>query len=347
MAASISRPAPIWGTPRWWRQRWARWMDGRTPARDQIELHQRNVYILPSKGGWGYAMVTLVLLLAAINEQLNLAYALAFLLGGVGLSAMWSTHMNLRDLSMTLGPATPVHAGQDLLLDIRLASTRARPHLGLWLGPDDDWREATAVAAEAGPGCAGGAAVAIGTRRRGWMPLPRLRVQTLYPLGLFRAWGIWRPERRVMVWPQAEPSAPDFDLAGPSLQEEGADGEPNRSEVDLLRPWRPGDALKSVVWKKSAVRLMNDQPPISREPPPTHPRSLWIDWTHAHGLDDEARLSRLTAWLLRAEEGRLSSTADPQAPYGLRVPGIAIAPDRGPVHLARCLDVLALWGTAA
>jgi len=59
------------------RQRWSDWWEARLPRQDQMRLTQRNLYILPTRAGWGFAAVVSVLLLAAINEQINLGYALA------------------------------------------------------------------------------------------------------------------------------------------------------------------------------------------------------------------------------------------------------------------------------
>jgi len=53
-------------------------------------------------------------------------------------------------------------------------------------------------------------------------------------------------------------------------------------------------------------------------------------------LDEEARLSQLARWVVDAEaHGEL---------YGLIIPGVTFAPDRGPEHRHRCLAALALFG---
>ena len=54
----------------------------RAPTRQL--LTQRNVYILPTRAGWMFALTLLVLLVASINYQLNLGYVLTFLLAGSG-----------------------------------------------------------------------------------------------------------------------------------------------------------------------------------------------------------------------------------------------------------------------
>jgi hypothetical protein len=62
----------------------------------------------------GLRRTLLVMLLAAINYQLNLGYALTFLLAGAGLVSMHLTHGNLRGLTLrTCTPTVPpVFAGE-------------------------------------------------------------------------------------------------------------------------------------------------------------------------------------------------------------------------------------------
>ena len=66
---------------------------------------------------------------------------------------------------------------------------------------------------------------------------------------------------------------------------------------------------------------------------------LWLDWQLLPDeLDLEHHLSRLAGWVIAAEESG--------APYGLRMPGIDIAPSRGDAHRAACLQALALFRMA-
>src|SRR5690606_41023269 len=53
------------------------------------------------------------------------------------------------------------------------------------------------------------ARVSFVPERRGLHELPTLSVETRFPLGLFRAWSIWRPASRALVCPRpAQPAAP-------------------------------------------------------------------------------------------------------------------------------------------
>src|SRR5690606_3918739 len=69
---------------------------------DQLTLTQGNVYILPSRAGWAMLATLIVLLIAAINYQLNLGYLLTFLLAGSAAASMVLGHGNLRGLQLSL-----------------------------------------------------------------------------------------------------------------------------------------------------------------------------------------------------------------------------------------------------
>jgi uncharacterized protein (DUF58 family) len=63
---------------------------------------------------------------------------------------------------------------------------------------------------------------------------------------------------------------------------------------------------------------------------------LWLDAKLLPaGLGLEQRLSRLAGWVLAADRAG--------AHYGLRLPGVEIAPGRGDAHRSTCLQALALY----
>ncbi|MBY0367124.1 MAG: DUF58 domain-containing protein, partial [Burkholderiaceae bacterium] len=100
-----------------------------------------------------------------------------------------------------------------------------------------------------------------------------------------------------------------------------------------VRSYRRGDSLRQILWRKSALALDQGLAPWVRETEAPLAHDLWLDWRDTAGRDVEARLSRLTAWVLAAE--RLGQ------PYGLRLPGRELAPSLGPAHRQACLQALA------
>lgn len=344
-------PLPGATQANWLRQRWFSWLESKLPRRDQLTLNHRNLYILPSRAGWSFGAVFLVLLLASINEQINLGYALAFLLGGTSMAALYQTHGNLHGVSLRLLTMRSVHAGQVLRVGLTLSNEhRVLGRFGLQITAGPKAPEGTTEGPgspqdiELMPGSDCTVEVDVATTIRGWLTLPRITIETRYPLGLFRAWAYWRPQSKVLIWPALEAHAPELPLHHTAHDTEHSN-RPRVTSNDMpegLRDYRRGDPLRWIAWKKSSHALASGSGLISREPAQGSTPDLWLDFEQSpgmQGLNGEERLSRLAAWLIQAEQH-----ASAQGPrYGLRLPGTSIACAAGNQHLRHCLDTLATW----
>ncbi len=315
------------------RGRFRRWWLARHPVTDTWTLNQHNIYILPTRGGWAFGLTLLVMLVSSINYQLNLGYVLTFLLAGSGLVSIHLTHGTLRGLTLRLRPATPVFAGEPVLLEVVMSNPGGARHgIGLrFQERPHDPRDAWCDVPEQGQASA---SLSMVPATRGWHAVPSLLVETRFPFGLFRAWTHWRPASPVLAYPRPEQPAPPLPLAhsapGGAPQVRQGQG----SELDGVRAWRRGDGLRQVVWKKAA----RSGQLVSRETTAESSRELWLDWQATQGVHPagaEDRLSRLAAWVLAAERQGLV--------YGLRLPGQQFTPDRGDAHQRRLLRELALW----
>lgn len=314
--------------------RWQAFMDGRSPPKERLTLTHRNLYIVPSRAGWTFALVSLILLLAAINEQLNLGHALAFLLGGVGLSTMARSHGNLQGLQLTLRTSERVHAGQAMSLHVVVSGGNGQSACGLQLSTPDGptvWAEVPQ----------GGEALALlpwSCPNRGEHALPRLQILSRYPLGLFTVWGHWRPAQTVLVWPAPERPCPPWPW-GQAAGEHTPLPTSASEAPDELREWQRGDSLRQVAWKKSALTMFNGGSPVVRVGQQQAARQCLLSWEDTQGLPPEARLSRLAAWLIEAE----AQAERTGLSYGLTLPGQRIEAALGQAHLQHCLDALARW----
>jgi len=316
------------------RQRWQKWLDARHPRADVHTMGQNNIYIVPSRPGLFFCLTIGVLLIGSINDQLSLGYMLSFLLAGAGLASMQATHGNLRGLSLDLQPPQPVFAGQEVQLEIRLHNAgRARFGLGFRVSGTPEAAIAWVDAPEKGHAVV---SLRYAAPARGLHELPELQIITRFPLGLFRAWSLWRPASRLWVYPRPESPAPAF-----APQQAGPEGEHAASvqlhkglEFEGVRPYRRGDTLRQVIWKKAALALETNQALPVRETHAPASRQLWLDLQDTRGALEE-RLSRLSAWVLEADRM--------QSPYGLRLATRKIEPELGAQHRRACLEQLALW----
>ena len=318
------------------RRRFDRWWQARLPLNDTLLLTQRNVYIVPTRSGWMLALTLIVLLVASINYQLNLGYLLTFLLAGSAVVGMHICHANLRGLTLHLKAPEPHFLGTSAAFELQLSSERKAPRYGIGLsvhaagGAAHHWAW-TDVPAQG----QATVQVALTPKRRGLHPVPTLTAETRYPLGTFRVWTYWRPAAQVLVYPAPEIPAPPLPPGEPLTSGTGSASSRGIGEFDGVRAYRRGDPLKLVVWKKAAKSLAaGTDDLVSRDTQQTRQHALWLDLAHAGLPDPEARIARLTAWVLQADQLGLD--------YGLRLHGREIAPDAGDSHRRRCLEALAL-----
>ncbi len=171
---------------RWqqWRARWQRrWLDRRIPPARQITLGTRSLFILPTRMGLLYLLVLLAIYLLGTNYQNNLVLLLAYCLGSLFMAAMWLTHRNLLGLELLGGPLVLGEAGSQLPIRILVQSPRPVQALHFSLNEGTLWlAQADAVASSV--------ILPVSGSRRGPLHLGRLRVESRYPLGLFRCWSL-------------------------------------------------------------------------------------------------------------------------------------------------------------
>ena len=333
--AAPPRPAARWGfRPRkGLRQRLLHWWQARLPLSDTLLLTQRNVYILPTGPGWMLALTLLVLLVASINFQLNLGYLLTFLLAGCAVAGMHVCHATLRGLTLNLQPPQPQFLGHSAALEVQLASTRKSPRHAVELAVQGSGQWAvTDVPAQGSARLQ----VAFAPPQRGLQRVPVLSAQTYFPLGTFRVWTVWRPAAQVLVYPAPEVPPPPLPPALAAAGQHSGAPEAQAGEYDGVRAYRRGDPLQRVVWKKAAQALSaGSDALVSRDTQPANARhTLWLAHDHTGLQDPEARLSRLTAWVLLADRLGLE--------YGLRLPAATVVPGSGSAQRLRCLEALAL-----
>ena len=317
---------PVAAVNHWFSQRMQRWIAARRPAVTQIRLDRRNIFILPTGPGLLFLAASTLIFITAINYILSMAFGLAFLMVSVFLLSILYTFRNLQHLSLRRLPAEPVFAGQEAAFVVLLQRDGERAHEMLELAfPGQRVSHANLLDnAEAR------VPLYLPAPQRGVLKAPRLRVQTRFPLGLWRAWSYVDLSLQCIVFPTpvAGPLAGHVNASASGKSETTVAG---TEDFHGLRQYQPGDSLKQVAWKSYArgqglqVKLFVDHADDR----------LMLDWAMFPGLEPEERLSRLCHWVLELDRGGID--------YGLRLPGVEIDMARGDEHRLRVLTALALW----
>lgn len=308
--------------------RWA--LRVRSPEPAPILLTQRRVYVLPTRAGLAYAVALGVILLGAMNYNLSLGHALVFLLAGLGIVAILHTFRNLALLSIRPGRCEPVFAGGVARFDLVLDNPRLDARTSLRLFAND----AAPVELDIGAQASATATLGVAATRRGWLPLPRVTIETTWPLGLVRAWSYAAPDLNCLVYPAPAAKAPPLPWSGESSKGASRDGR-GADDFSGLRGHQDADPPRHVAWK--AVARQQDGPLLTKLFSGAAARQLWLDWDTLAAGDVEQRLAILARWMIDADSAGLA--------WGLKMPARRLAPDTGPAHLAAGLRLLALHGS--
>lgn len=299
------------------------------PARREIRLDRRRIYILPTRHGYLFAVLLVVMLIGAANYSNSMAFILAFLLMGLGANAMWHTHRNLLNLKITVGHAPAVFAGQDAQIPLTLTEGNGRARHAIAL----QWQTHEIAFTDVPARGNSTTILKVPAPRRGLLRPGRIRIYTRYPLGLFQAWSWIEFDTTVIVYPNPLTTRHPLPTA---VATQGLEGDRARGSEDYsgLRQYRPGDPPRHVAWKSVA----RTDTLVTKEFSGEGRREIRLHWDAVPEREIEYRLSVLCGWVLEAEASGLR--------YGLSIPGIELSPGHGDAHRQQCLRALAMFGRA-
>jgi uncharacterized protein (DUF58 family) len=302
----------------------------------EVFLNQRRVFIVPTGAGAGFAMLLVILLIGSVNYNLGLGFALTFALGTCALVDMYFTYKNLAQLHLRPGRAGAVFAGEEAMFELQVINRSKLDRYALWV----DFLSAGAPrhVADARAGTSATLQLSAPSSARGWLPAPRVRLLTRFPLGLFRAWSYWQPDLAALVYPFPEAQAPALPMTGVASPD--GHGHAGHDDFAGIRPYQAGDPMRHLAWRQIA-RLDPEfgGQLATKQFDGGAIEELVLDFASLPAqLDLELRLSRMTRWVLDAELRAL--------PYAFRLGAHDYRAACGDAHQAACLRALALYGGA-
>lgn len=307
-----------------WRKRWQAWINRRIPPTRQVTLDQKRVFIFPTWMGGGYLLTAFLLFIAGINYENNLILNFSFLLGSLFVVVILQTFSNLSGLVITAGPTEPAFAGSETRFQFYFSKSKKKEHhsiLGFWNGANSKPQnlvDEQKVLVE----------VLLPTKKRGKFKPGCLKLETVYPLGLCRAWT-WI-DLDMWCWVYPKPIQCEVPTSSAASRNEGkAVSREGNEDFDGLRDYHATDSLKTVDWKSYA----RTGELYTKQFHGYQSESRWIDWESVPGNNKELKLSHMCYILLNYSKTNIN--------FGLRLPGKEIQPDSGKQHELNCLDALA------
>jgi uncharacterized protein (DUF58 family) len=306
-------------------ERWAEKRQGSDLHDTRLASHR--IYILPTGVGLVFALMTFVMLLGSMNYNNNLSFALTFILASLGFVAMHQCQRNLVGLQVNFAGVDPVFAGQSAEFKVAVTNHARNRRYGLQLFSGGSSSEVW----DLGPGESQVFQLELPTERRGIIALRRFGIRTPFPFELFRAWAWLHMDLRGLVYPSPAEHVPE---PPPTQTAHGHRQHDARGEEDFagFRRFHDGDSPRHVAWKAYA----RSHELLSKQFAGADTSSQWFDFGKVPSDDIEYRLSVLTRWIVDADRTHRD--------YGLRLPGVELAPAHGDAHRHRCLETLALFG---
>ncbi|MCA3158524.1 MAG: DUF58 domain-containing protein [Burkholderiales bacterium] len=311
---------------RWRTSQFSRWLFQHRGSESEALLYHRRIFTLPSRAGLVFGLMLLALLIGAINYQLSLGYLLAFWVASMAWVGLHLSFANLSGLRFSNAQAQPVFAGEQAAFEFEVEDTRKRARYAVRVscGASESRFHIAAQGQRR-------ALFLVPTRERGWLQAPRATIDSQFPLGLWRAWAYWQPAAKCLVYPAPEKNPPPLPTSGEG-EGDAEGGKQGNDNFAFVRPYQQGDSIRRIAWKTAA---RSDGDFISTKVfEGGASQDIWLNWNLTGTQNEALRLSRLTAWVLKADELGLD--------YGLRLCGMEIAPNHGEAHRAECLKALAL-----
>lgn len=306
-----------------WETRFYRWIDQRSPRARAIQLNRKNLYTFPNFTGLLYLGITCVIWLLGTNYQNNLILGLSYLLVSIFVVSILHAFANLAGISIRFVSARPAFAGDpaSFILELNCINKAGCDNLELrWPGGETQ----TITLNHNEPQQVIVRALSV---QRGYLHPGRLLVQSRFPLGIIRCWTWLNLDASALIYPA--PIACDEPHAQASDgREEGGTSQRGGDDFSGLRDYQAGDPIKHIAWKQYA----QDKGLFTKEYEAYFSAEKWLDWDSLN-QPQELRLSGLCYWALDYEQR--------QIPYGLRLPGLELAPALGEHHQQSVLAALA------
>lgn len=308
-------------------KRFSSWLFQLRGPEGEIVLVQRRIFILPTRSGWTFGFVLLLMLAGSINYSLSLGFVLTFLLASLAISAILHTYRNMAGLRITAARTAPAFAGETARFRVCIRNAARTERYSLALTRDK--REVAQFDVPAQDSVI--AAIGVPAQRRGILRPGRLTLYTRFPVGLFHAWSYIELDTQCVVYPRPAPPG----LALPPLTSGNAEGAGLALGADDfagLREYHAGDSPGRIAWKAAA----RDQGLLTKQfvGRASAELKLTLDLL-PHNMDLEEKLSRLARWVVDADAAGIA--------YALEVGRMHVRLGTGEGHRERCLEALALF----
>lgn len=286
----------------------------RTPRADKVSLGLSNVYVFFSRQGLLFGLLLIITFVMGVNYANNLVLGLFFYLFGIWLVGVFYTFVQVSGVQIRLVETSLAKAESLAWITLEISTKSGKPSRQLVMGFEsssdhltaqdkqtfDTHRHTTITSLDKPtlvrlPVCAD---------KRGRMSLPRLTIQSVYPLGVLRAWSYVYFDSPVFVYPKPVPFDHQHDkkITSDEGEQMSTTSVAGQNDFDRLDDYIKGESLARVSWSHVArgagMLTKRFADPVGRQ---------WcLDYADMPSINHEQKLSELAFAVLELKNSQLA-----------------------------------------
>lgn len=298
------------------RKTWQNWLIKRFQLNQHKQLSQKDVLVFVYQQGYLYLVLIFITFVAGVNYANNLILGFCFLISAVLCISFYLTFKQLHGLNIELVVDEVGQVGQTYFLDLYFQQDFAEPR---YLYLDLDGRLEKILIHQSKQHLR----IGLDANQRGQRDYPIVKIYSIYPFGLVRAWTYLYHQKKVWIAPKAS----YFQAENKHYQ---ASFEPDMDEFRELRNYQIGDTLQAVSWKQAAqgqglyVKVFEQY---------QDEHSVEIHYDHMPSSSHEERLELMMGLIEQCEQQ--------QCAYQLYLPNAELAQGLGEEQLHQAKILLA------
>lgn len=307
-------------------QRFDKFLTARVPEARQFTLTNKNIFIFPSRMGFAYLVVVILLFLLGTNYQNNVIMLLSYLMASFFVTITLTSFFNVKGLKLKSDKFAHGFVEQPINLPVTIETPKPCFDLSLCFEFGEKSKLTHIKKAET-------INVQWQADFRGIVKPGRVKLTSEYAFGLLTVWSWLDFGHELTIFPTPRP------ITNKQLSKHMEAGEQGSHHTNMqagdefqdLSSFKEGESLARVAWKQ----LARGQGKFSKNYHQAVGEAKFLSFEALPPVPVEQKLEYLAYLILQY--------AQADSDYGLVLPNERIAINRGEAHKLKCLYALAKY----
>jgi uncharacterized protein (DUF58 family) len=217
---------------------WQNWLSKRFKIDQEKQLKQSDVLVFIYQQGYLFLVLILLTFIAGVNYANNLILGFCFLISAVLCVSFYLTFKQLHALTIEMHRYEVGQVGEALYLDLFFSQEQKQARY-LWISVEGQLHQLQINELKQL------FSLRFLPAERGQFNYPVIRIWSVYPFGLVRAWTYLYLQQVSWIAPKAAVSAAENENMHPRFEQDV-------DEFRELKDYRDGESLQAVAWKHAA-----------------------------------------------------------------------------------------------